>query len=242
MGVRQNTKVTGLRRLDGGRGFSLETSGPSGEVGELQARHVVLATGYYDNPNRLSIPAEDGPKLSHYYTEAHPYWQRDVLVVGGGNSAVEAALDLYRHGARVTLVHREAALSPKLKPWVEPDIRNRLRDQAIKSFFQSELRTIGPDSVTLSTPGGPVDLPNSFVFALTGYHPDPSLLRGLGAAFDPESGAPVHDPQTMETTVPGLFIAGTLAAGNDQNQIFIENGRLHGNLIATALLERRLER
>ncbi|HEY8449854.1 MAG TPA: YpdA family putative bacillithiol disulfide reductase [Bacillota bacterium] len=204
-----------------------------------QARALVVATGSFDHPNRLGIPGEDSPKASHYFTEAHRFYGQRVLVVGGRNSAVEAALELYRAGAEVTLVHRGPTLSDRVKPWLLPFIHKRLEEGAIASLFSSRLVEIGPESVIVETDGRRWELANDYVFILTGYRPDHSLLRSLGVEIDAATGAPRHDPETMETNVPGLYIAGVIAAGYDANAIFIENGRFHGERIVGHLLERR---
>lgn len=208
--------------------------------GILRARNVVLATGYFDTPNMLGIPGEDLPHVSHYYTEGHPFFGRDVLVVGGQNSAVEAALDLYRAGARVTLVHFEDALGAKVKPWVRPVIESHIQKGHIAVLFRTRLEEIRPGKALVSTDGERRWITADAVLAMTGYRPDHSLLRRLGVCIDPETGEPEHDPETMETNVRGLFLAGVIAAGYDANKIFIENGRFHGAKIVRRLLERRV--
>lgn len=203
--------------------------------GTHRARHVVLATGYFDTPNLLGVPGEDLPKVSHYYTEGHPFFARDVLVVGGQNSAVEAAMDLYRSGARVTLVHRRPDLGDKIKPWIRPLVDSHLRKGHIRALLNTRVEEIGPHHVVVNREGERERLPNDFVFALTGYRPDHTLLGRLGVTIDPETGVPRHDPETMETDVPGLFLAGVIAAGYDANKIFIENGRFHGERIVARI-------
>lgn len=204
-------------------------------AGSYRARHVVLATGYFDTPNLLGVPGEDLPKVSHYYTEGHPFFDRDVLVVGGQNSAVEAAMDLHRCGARVTLVHRRPELGDKIKPWIRPLVDSHLRKGHIRALLNTRVEEIGPREVVVDHDGVRERLPNDFVFALTGYRPDHSLLRRLGVTIDEETGVPRHDPETMETEVPGLFLAGVIAAGYDANKIFIENGRFHGERIVARI-------
>lgn len=236
--IHQYEEVVGV---EGERGdFRLRARSRRDGRREYRARHVVFATGYFDNPNLLGVPGEDLPKVTHYYREAHPYYDRECLVVGGGNSAVEAALDLHRTGARVTLVHFRDGPDPGVKPWVLPELRDRLRSGEIAVHWRTRVREIRPGSVVLvpEDRGETFELPNDWVFAMTGYHPDPSLLEGLGVPVDPESGAPEHDPDTMETPVPGVFVAGVLAAGKDANRIFIENGREHGPRIVAAVLRR----
>lgn len=204
-------------------------------AGTHRARHVVLATGYFDTPNLLGVPGEDLPKVSHYYTEGHPFFDRDVLVVGGQNSAVEAAMDLYRSGARVTLVHRRPELGDKIKPWIRPLVDSHLRKGHIRALLNTRVEEIGPHHVVVNREGERERLANDFVFALTGYRPDHTLLGRLGVTVDPETGVPRHDPETMETDVPGLFLAGVIAAGYDANKIFIENGRFHGERIVARI-------
>ncbi|MCG0238928.1 MAG: YpdA family putative bacillithiol disulfide reductase [Firmicutes bacterium] len=236
--VRQWEKVVGAERLP--EGFRLRTQHRDGRPDQVEARNLVVATGYFDSPNLLGVPGEDDPNLcSHHYTEPGPYYGLRVVVVGGGNSAVEAALDLYRHGARPVLVHRGPDLSEKVKPWIVPEIRARLADGSIPAHFNTVVRKIEPGAVTLQRDETVWQEPCDFVFALTGYRPDHSLIRSLGVAIDPETGVPQHNPETMETNVPGLFLAGVVAAGYDANKIFIENGREHGERIVRCLLARR---
>jgi thioredoxin reductase (NADPH) len=194
-----------------------------------------VATGYYDLPNYLGIPGEDLPKVLHYYKEPHPYFDCDVLVIGGKNSAAISSLDLWRHGARVTLVHRHEGLSPNIKYWIMPDIQNRIKNGEIPTYFNSCVTEILPESVILNTPKGELVLKNDFVFALTGYHPDFDFLKSLGVELAGEHHRPICDPQTLETNVPGVYIAGVIVAGSRTSEIFIENGRFHGKHIARDL-------
>jgi len=218
-------------------GFRLTVATASG-ASERRGRCVVLATGYYDHPNRLGIPGEDLPHVSHYWTEAHAFWRRPVVVVGGKNSAAIAALELYRTGAAVTLVHRGARLSDSIKYWIKPDIENRIKDGAIAARFSTCLTRIEADAVVLSGPSGPETLRADGVFLLTGYTPDVSLLRGAGVKVDEATLKPAIDPATLETNVPGLFVAGALASGRETSRIFIENGRFHGEAIVKGILAR----
>jgi thioredoxin reductase (NADPH) len=235
--------------------FRLLTRSAAGESGEVAARHVVIATGGFHGPNRLDVPGEDLPKVRHHYVEAHPYWNQDVVVVGGGNSAVEASLELFRVGARVTLVHFLPELDRGVKPWILPDIRNRIEKGEVAARWCHRVREIRPGSVLLQAEVGSAadagtaaegeaegaveEIPNDFVLALTGWKPDPRLLRRLGVPVDPETAVPAHAPETMETPVPGIFIAGVLSAGHDANRIFIENGRWHGRAIVEAVTNSR---
>ena len=213
-------------------------AGPDAPAQTLRARRVVIATGGFHGPNLLNVPGEDLPSVRHHYTEAHPYWSCDVVVVGGSNSAVEASLELFRAGARVTLVHFAATLDPSVKPWVRPDIENRIEKGEVVARFGHRVVSIEPGSVTLrrESDQSTETLANDFVLALTGWKADPVLLRGLGVPVDAETGVPSHDPDTMETPVPGVYIAGVLAAGHDANRIFIENGRWHGRRIVDSLV------
>jgi len=199
------------------------------------ARKLIVATGYYDLPNRLGVPGEDLPHVSHYYTEPHPYWRRDVVVIGGRNSAAEAALDLYRTGARVTLVHRRAELGPTIKYWVRPDIENRIKAGQVKALFNTHVVRIEPEFVLVKGPEGEKQVPAVEVFALTGYHPDFEFLRQLGVKLDPQTNKPALDPQTLESNVPGIYLAGVVIGGIHTSEIFIENGRFHGKQIIAAL-------
>jgi thioredoxin reductase (NADPH) len=201
-----------------------------------RARKLVIATGYYDLPNYLNIPGENLNKVFHYYQDPHPYYGLDVLVIGGKNSAAIAALDLWRHGARVTLVHRGPEMHRHVKYWILPDINNRIKNDEITAYFSSTVTGITEDEVTLSTPQGDVTLPNHFVFALTGYRPDFEFLEGLGVKLDEANDrCPACDPATLESNIAGIYLAGVVIAGERTNEIFIENGRFHGKQIADDL-------
>jgi thioredoxin reductase (NADPH) len=215
--------------------FRVTAIDPNETVHEYKVRKVIVATGYYDLPNIMDIPGEDLPKVMHYYKEAHPYYNAEILVIGGRNSAAIAALDLWRHGARVTLVHRQEALSPHIKYWIMPDISNRIKNGEITAYFNSSVTQIDPETVTIQTPRLEVTLKNDFVFALTGYHPDFDFLRSLGVELVGEHKRPVCDPETLETNVSGVYIAGVIVAGSRTSEIFIENGRFHGKHIARHL-------
>jgi thioredoxin reductase (NADPH) len=196
------------------------------------ARKVILATGYYDLPNYLEIPGEDLPKVLHYYHDPHPYYDQHVVVIGGKNSAAIAALDLWRHGAHVTLVHRGEAMHHHVKYWILPDINNRIKNGEVTAYFSSSVTGISEDSVELLTPQGAVTLANDYVFALTGYHPDFDFLAAIGVRMEGEDRCPECDPQSLESNIPGLYLAGVIVAGMRTNEIFIENGRFHGRQIA----------
>jgi len=236
--LRLGENVTRVEGADGH--FLVDTRVGNGTSQEYTARKLIIATGYYDLPNRLGVPGEDLPHVSHYYTEPHPFWRQDVVVIGGKNSAAEAALDLYRSGARVTMVHRRAELGSTIKYWVRPDIENRIKAHQIAALFQTHVVRIEPDAVHVSGPGGAMALPAVHVFALTGYHPDFDFLRQLGVKLDPETNKPALDPQSLESNVPGLYLAGVVIGGNHTSEIFIENGRFHGKQIIAALTGRPL--
>ena len=231
-------EATSLRATDSG--FALTTRRVADEAVVLrQAANVVLATGYYDHPNALGVPGEDLPHVSHYWTEAHAFYRRHVVVVGGKNSAAIAALELYRAGASVTLVHRGDRIADSVKYWIKPDIENRIKDGAVKACFGTLIVEIRPDAVVVEKDGVQDELAADAVFLLTGYTPDVSLLREAGAHVDPESLVPEHDPDTLETSVPGLFVAGALASGRFTSRIFIENGRFHGEAIVRTIAARQ---
>jgi thioredoxin reductase (NADPH) len=203
-----------------------------------QARAVVLAIGYYDRPNMLGIPGEDLPHVSHYYTDAHPYYRQRVVIVGGKNSAAEAALELFRGGAHVTLVHRHAALGDSIKYWVRPDIENRIKEGSVSARFESSVVEIRPTEVVIDRQGTRETIPADGVFLLTGYHPDVGLMTRAGIHCDPVTLAPTMNAETFESNVPNLFIAGGAVAGRQTGNIFIENGRFHGERIIKVLAER----
>ncbi len=205
----------------------------------LLARNVVIATGYFDNPNMLNVPGEDLPHVLHYYDEPFEGFDRDVTVIGGRNSAVEAALDLFRHGARVTLVHRGSKLSDGVKYWILPDIENRIRSGEIRALFETTVIRFRDDAVTLLTPEGEREVKSSMAYVLIGFRPDTHHLRRFGISINPETLAPEHSPETFETNIPGLFVAGSVVAGRFNNKIFVENGRLHGKVIVNAIQSKR---
>jgi thioredoxin reductase (NADPH) len=221
-------------------GAALEVRSSEERKGERvrRARAVILATGYYDQPNRLNVPGEDLPQVSHFYEQAHPFYRKQVVVVGGANSAAEAALELHRGGARVTLVHREQDMSPTVKYWVLPDIQNRIKEGSIAGRFGARVVEITPDLVRIERGGEAEDLAADAVFLLTGYHTDREFLRRCGVAIDAESCVPSHDPETLETNVPNVFLAGGVLAGVRTAPIFIENGRFHGEKVVATIAGR----
>lgn len=224
-------------------GFAVHTRRGNGAVEVYQATRVVIATGYYDRPRPMGVPGEDLPHVSHYYREAHPCWQQDVVVIGGKNSAAETALDLFRGGARVTLVHRHAAVSDRIKYWVKPDIENRIEAGEIQACFSSRVTRIEPGKVWVAPVNGSASaaadhersIPAAFVFAMTGYNPDFEFLKRQGIRLDPATQKPELNPETLETNVPGLYVAGVVVGGLQTGEIFIENGRFHGKQIIAAI-------
>ena len=219
-------------------GFDLHTRTRDGREDQLHARAVVIATGGFGEPNRLDLPDGDPDgRVIHYYKEPFPFFDQDVAVVGGGNSAVEAALELYRSGVRVRMVHFADVFDRGVKPWVRPDIDNRIEHGEIVMHWKSRIAALGPRTATIvrDDTGAATEVANDWVLAMTGWRPDHTLLRGLGVRTDPRTGIPEHDSATMETNVAGVYIAGVIAAGYNANKIFIENGREHGGLIAAAV-------
>ncbi len=229
--VRQYEAVEEITGQEGH--YRVRTRTRDGAEHVYEAGAVVVATGGFHRPNMLEVPGEELDKVRHYYHEPYPYYDQDVLVVGAGNSAVEAALEMYRNGARVSLVHFLDTIDQGVKPWVVPDITNRLERNEIMPYWEHRITEIRHDSVVLEeeSTGAETTIANDFVVAMTGWRADPRPLRALGVTVDEETGIPAHDPETMETNVPGLYIAGVIAAGNNANKIFIENGREHGKLI-----------
>ncbi len=259
LNVRQYERVDKVSGQDGD--FAVHTVDRFDREHIHRARKLIVSTGYYDLPNHLNIPGEDLPKVAHYYNEPHPFFGQDVLVIGGKNSAAIAALDLWRHGARVTLVHRGPALHRHIKYWIKPDIENRIKHGEIKAYFNTVVTNIDHDTVTLRT-SSPRDsaaqtdifssknddpreftIPNQFVFALTGYRPDFAFIESLGVHLDPGNArCPICRPETLESNVKGLYVAGVVVAGERTNEIFIENGRFHGDLIAADLAHKLTHR
>ncbi len=231
--IRQYHRVERVSGADGD--FTVHVEDRFGRPAEFKARKLALSTGYYDLPNYMEIPGEKLSKVHPYYNDPHPYFEMDVVVVGGKNSAAIAALELWRSGARVTLVHRDPELHRHVKYWIKPDIENRIKHGEVKAYFSTMMVEITPDSVLLQTPEGPKTIKNDFVFAMTGYHPDFDFLERLGVRFEGVDRLPVCDPVTLESNVAGIYLAGVIVAGSRTNEIFIENGRFHGRQIAKAL-------
>ncbi len=231
LNVRTYEEVVDVQRNENGR-FTVMTSKQTYDV-----RYVVLATGYYDNPNQLEAKGADLPHVHHYFKEAHPYFGEDVVIIGGKNSAIDAAIELTRAGANVTVVYRGSSYSPSIKPWVLPGFESLVRHQEASIYFDSEVKEITVDKVIIEQQGKEIELSASTVFAMIGYHPDFHFFNRLGIDVNEETGCPLFDQETMESSIPGIYVAGVIAAGNDANTIFIENGKFHGCQIASALAQ-----
>lgn len=216
--------------------FTVYSTDRTGMRRQYRSRAVVMATGYYDNPNMLGVPGEDMEHVSHYYDQPFPYFGQRVVIIGARNSAAQVALELFRHGADVTIVHRGPGISDRVKPWVRPDLDARLRNNEIEAHFNTVVERIERDRIYVVQDGTRrFSLPADFVLALTGYRADHSQLMKLGVTIDAETGEPMYDDETMETNVPGLYLAGVAAGGYEANILMIENGRFHGPLIAAHL-------
>jgi thioredoxin reductase (NADPH) len=235
--IRQYRLVESVSGSDGD--FRVLTRDKFGRESLYRTRKLIVATGYYDLPNYMNIPGEEMPKVLHYYDDPHPYYNLDVIVIGGKNSAAIAALELWRHGARVTLVHRGPEMHKHVKYWILPDIENRIKNGEITAHFKSHVTEIRADSVTLDTRRGVQIIPNDYVFALTGYHPDFDFLKALGVRLEGKDLLPDCNLETLESNVSGVYLAGVIVAGSRTNEIFIENGRFHGRQIAVDL-ERKM--
>jgi thioredoxin reductase (NADPH) len=236
LNIHQYETVDGISGED--NAFEVATTDRLGVNHVYRVRKIVLSTGYYDVPNLLNVPGEELAKVIHYYKEAHPYYNHDVAVVGAKNSAAIAALELLWTGARVTLIHRGPGISDSVKYWIKPNIENRIKNGEIAAYFHSKVVGIAPDSIQVATPDGEIRIANDFVFALVGYRPDLKFLNAAGISLEPDTGRPRTDPETLESTRPGVYLAGVIVAGMHTNEIFIENGRFHGHLIARSIAER----
>lgn len=233
LNIRQYERVDHISGED--MAFQVLTTDRLGCQRRYATRKIVLATGYYDVPNMLDIPGEELPKVIHYYKESHPYYNHDVAVIGAKNSAAIAALELLWTGARVTLIHRGAGISDKVKYWIKPNIENRIKSGEICAYFHSHVLEIQPDSISVSTPNGELSLKNDFVFALIGYQPDLKFLNAAGITLEPQTLRPRTSPDTLESERKGIYLAGVIVAGMHTNEIFIENGRFHGQSIAQSI-------
>ena len=226
-------KVTGVTKHANNE-FTITSS-----KGEYHAKYVIVATGYYDNPNYMDVPGEDLPKVFHYFKEPHPYFDKDVVVIGGKNSSIDAALELVNADARVTVLYRGSEYSSSIKPWILPEFESLVRNGIINMEFHANVIEITEDAVIYQVGDEQKKIKNDYVFAMTGYHPDHSFLQKMNVQIEQDTGRPSFNPETMETNEEGIFISGVIAAGNNANEIFIENGRFHGDLIAKAILERK---
>ena len=230
--------MTVERETSPGEIFAIETRSDRGVRRIRHSRHVIFAIGYFDHPNVLGVPGEQLPHVAHYYTESHGFYRKRVVIVGGGNSAAETALELYRSGATVTLVHRHPQLKPSIKYWVRPDIENRIKEGSVRGLFNTQLVEIQPTQVIVERDGAREELPADAVFLLTGYHPDCDLYKRAGIRLHRETMVPEFNVDTFETNVPGIFLAGGAICGRDTSNIFIENGRFHGETIIKVIAER----
>ncbi len=231
--IRQYQRVERVTGEDGA--FITHSTDSQGCPYQYASKKAILATGYYDVPNLLNVPGEDLPKVIHYYKEAHPYYNHDVLVIGAKNSACIAALELWWTGARVTMAIRGGEIHRQVKYWVKPNIENRIKNGEIPAHFHSRVVEIGERAVRIATPNGELEIKNDFVFAMTGYRPDTEFLAAHGIQFDPQTKRPYTNSDTLESDRKGMFLAGVLVAGMHTNEIFIENGRFHGKIIAEAI-------
>jgi thioredoxin reductase (NADPH) len=231
--IRQYQRVDHVAGEDGA--FVTHAIDAQGCPHQYASKKAILATGYYDVPNLLNVPGEDLPKVIHYYKEAHPYYNHDVVVVGAKNSACIAALELWWTGARVTMVIRSGEIHRQVKYWIKPNIENRIKNGEIPAYFNSHIVEIGERAVRIATPEGEREIKNDFLFAMTGYRPDLEFLAAHGIQFDPETKRPNTNPDTLESDRKGMFLAGVLVAGMHTNEIFIENGRFHGKIITEAI-------
>jgi len=229
LNVHQYEEASRIQQVEPHR-FRIETPN-----GSYDARNVVISIGYYDNPNFIGVPGEDLPHVSHYYTEAHPFYDRDVAIIGGKNSAAEAALDLFRGGARVSLIHRGPSMGQTVKYWVRPDIENRFKSGQITPYFNANVLQITDRHVKISQNGSTQEIPAQQVFALTGYHCSTKFFDQLGVRYNADTLRADYDPETFETSVKGVFMAGSVIGGRLNGEIFIENGRLHGEILMKAI-------
>jgi thioredoxin reductase (NADPH) len=233
LNIHQYERVLGFEGSDGN--FNVRTQKSTGELNCYGARKIILASGYYDIPNNLNVPGEELAKVIHYYREAHPYYNHDVLIVGAKNSAAIGALELFWTGARVTMVIRGGGIHSNVKYWIKPNIENRIKSGEIKAYFHSKVKEIRPHEVVIDTPEGEVTVKNDFVFAMTGYRPDFQFMSEHGIHLDAETSKPITNPHTLESERAGVYLAGVIVAGTHTNEIFIENGRFHGKVIAEAI-------
>lgn len=231
-------EAVSIRKQDDGS-FRVNTRKRSGVESFRTAKNVVISTGYFDHPNYIGIPGEDLDKVTHYFREAHPYAGMKTAIIGGSNSAVDAAMELIRVGAEVSVIYRGKEVSDNIKPWVRPLFESMVEKGRIRVYTESQVTEIREDSITITAKDGTEQkVDNDFVLALTGFRPDRKLLSSSGVELDEEMEKPRYNPETMETSVPGLYVAGVIASGRNANEVFIETGRLHGGLIAEHIATR----
>lgn len=228
-------RVTAIKKVN--NQFELSTVKNTGQTNHYAANQVIIATGYYDQPNDMQIPGEDLNKVMHYFKESHPYFNKNIVVIGGKNSAVDATLELHKAGAHVTVIYRGESYSKSIKPWILPEFEALVNKDIVNMHFNAEVTEITNDMVHYTVNGKSKTINNDFVFAMTGYKPNLQFLKDAGIRIHPDSGKPDYEEQTMETNVPGLYIAGVIAAGYNNNEVFIENGRFHGNAIAKSIIK-----
>jgi thioredoxin reductase (NADPH) len=229
-------EVISLRKNDSE--FTIVTEMFSGGKKEYIAKHVIIATGYYDQPNYMNIPGEELPKVMHYFKEGHPYYNKNIVVIGGKNSAVDAALELHKAGANITVLYRGETYSKSIKPWILPDFDSLVKKEIIRMVFNAHVTKITKEFVYYTVDDKEFKIENDFVFAMTGYRPNFDLIKTIGVQFNKENGKPIYNEETYETNIENVFVAGVVAAGNNNNEIFIENGRFHGEKIANTIVER----
>jgi thioredoxin reductase (NADPH) len=237
--IRPYHEVTAIEAQPDGT-YALTVQDRFKHISTITTKYVIVATGYFDYPNLLGIPGEQLPKVTHYFREAHPYTGTKVAVIGGSNSAIDAAMELLRAGADVTVVYRGETYSPSIKPWVRPVFESMVNKGLITMRFRSRVTSISESAIIVSTDGAEEQLDNDFVLALTGFRPDRSMLREAGVAFrEDDQEIPLFNPDTMETSSPGIYIAGVIASGRNANEVFIETGRMHGRFIASHIAGKR---
>ena len=233
LNIKLYTEVKGMG-ADAGGLYQIDTS-----KGAYTANAVIVATGFYDTPRMLNIPGETLPKVKHYYDDPHPYVEQKVLVIGAANSACDVALETYYKGAEVTMAIREAEIYPKVKYWIRPNIENRIKEGSIKAFFETTVKEIRECEVVLNTPEGELTLENDFVLAMTGYKPNYDLFAKLGLPLTSDGHkAPIHDPETLETPLPNVYVAGVINAGLQTSKLFIENTRVHSGMIVKSITQK----
>ena len=238
LNVKLYTRVTNVQRSP--QGFELTLRPDRQPAEHIQARKVAVATGYYENPKLLGIPGEEQAHVSHYFTEAHPFWRRNVTIIGAGSSAADAALDLYRAGAQVTMIHRGGDFRHSLKYWVRPDLENRVEEGSIKLYLHTVAKEITPTEVIVESEGETFSIPTDMTFALTGYYAAPEMVEGLGVDFNPEDGSVSLNDETLESNVSGLYFIGSSGFGARTSDVFIENGLVHAQKALDDIV-RRLE-